>query len=210
MNNFKSDLNKVLELDRPVIAITGSRVISDTERSDLLKLIIKCCMVNPNILWTSGGADGTDEVLEEAMKVVSANGIKCSSSIYLPWNGYNDKYNKVSGDHKYYNTGNFSGHGIDELLVKYYVNFRNPNIEISSGVSKLMSRNSYIFLDEDLNNPVDMSICIADVTKVNKSENRIMDAAGGTGYGVRLCYDLNIPCYNLRYEPHYSDIKSLL
>ena len=58
---------------------------------------------------------------------------------------------------------------------------------MSDYVTKLMARNCYQVLGEDLKSPVDMIICWTPDGK----------AAGGTGQALRIANDNDIPVFNL-------------
>ena len=115
----------------------------------------------------SGGADGADIAFEEGAS---------KKRIFLPWDGFNGK--RVDGV-------SYVIPQYDETLVKKY----HPGAQyLKQGALKLMSRNSYQVLGEDLKSPVDFVICW---TKDGK-------ATGGTGQALRISEAYSIPIFNLK------------
>lgn len=115
----------------------------------------------------SGGADGADTAFEEGA---------VHKQIYLPWDGFNGR--NVDG------TSYIIPPYVEEYVFKYHPKPSN----LSYAAKKLMSRNTYQVLGEDLNTPVEFVLCW---TKDGK-------ASGGTGQAIRIANDMNILVFNLK------------
>lgn len=127
-------------------------------------------------LWTlrSGGAQGADSAFEDGC--IAANGNK---EIYLPWNGFQDKY---YDSHKGYIGGN--KHAEAMLLAEKFIPHWHA---CSDGARKLHSRNTYQVLGANLDAPTDLLVCWTPdaLTK------------GGTATAIKIALHYKIPVVNL-------------
>lgn len=115
----------------------------------------------------SGGAEGADIAFE-----LGAD----NKEIYLPWDGFNNKWTKNQG---YY----------VPVFNQWFVEEYHPDMHrLSAGGLKLMSRNTYQVLGQDLKTPSKVVFCW---TKDGK-------ASGGTGQALRIAMDKGVPIVNLR------------
>ncbi len=121
----------------------------------------------------SGGAIGADSAFEN---------FATRKTIFLPWNGFN---NKFENDEDYIVPPFNSGY-----IRKYHPKFN----KLSTSALKLMSRNTYQVLGEQLNKPSDVIICW---TKDGKD-------SGGTGQALRIAKDHGIEIINLY---HYNSFE---
>lgn len=114
----------------------------------------------------SGGADGSDKMFETSWK----SELK---EIYLPWRMFNDNPSEL------YNITS------DALILaeKYHPAWN----KLTLPARKLMARNGYQVLGEDLETPSDFIVCWTSDGK----------ASGGTGQAIRIANDRNIPVFNL-------------
>ncbi len=134
-------------------------------------------MESQGYILRSGGAGGADTAFY--------NGLidKTKSEIYVPWASFlnrNDDYNdcttqiEIQYNHK--------------AELDSYVDRLHPNpMALSQGARKLMMRNVYQVLGQDLNSPSELVVCY---TKDGK-------LAGGTAFAMRLAIEYNIPVNNL-------------
>lgn len=120
----------------------------------------------------SGGADGADSFFEKHTS---------RKEIYLPWKNFN------SNDSLLYNISNKSM----VMAEKYHPSWD----KLSDASRKLMARNCYQVLGENLDKPSQFIVCY---TKDGK-------ASGGTGQALRIAEDFNIPIFNL-----YHGVRPLL
>jgi hypothetical protein len=116
----------------------------------------------------SGGAAGADTAFEEG--AIAGGG---AHKIFLPWK-------------------NFSRHDsplytICETAVELAQYYHPQGKGMSPTVTKLMARNCYQVLGEDLKSPVDFIACWTPGGR----------AAGGTGQALRIAADRDIPVFNL-------------
>lgn len=125
----------------------------------------------------SGGAKRADDAFESGA---------IYKSIYLPWDGFNKK--KVNYPEYYVPDYN------KDFVFRYHP---NP-YKLSERALKLMSRNSYQVLGDDLHNPL-LSDCVVCYTVDGR-------ASGGTGQALRIAKDYNIPIYNLYYSSDYEKL----
>lgn len=129
----------------------------------------------------SGGAPGADSMFEEY----------CSGDkkIYLPWKGFNS------------NPSDLYLENIDpeivlkarEIAKKYHPRWNS----LSEAAKKLMTRNTFQILGEDLNTPVSFVVCWTRGGTIN----------GGTGQAMRIAKDLKLPIFNLYNKDCVHKIK---
>ena len=144
---------------------------------DILKLMteIAIALSSDNYILRSGGAGGADEAFE-----IGAT----QKRIYIPWSGFNGK----SYDGENYLVPDYN----EEWVFDYHP---RPDY-LSRGALRLMSRNTYQVLGDDLNSPSDFIVCW---TRDGK-------ASGGTGQALRIAADFKIPVYNLFNEEELLSI----
>jgi len=96
-----------------------------------------------------------------------------NKQIFLPWKNFeNNKSTYYTISEEAY-----------ELAKKYHPRFTY----LSQGAKKLIARNGYIILGYNLKEPVEFVVCWTPNGKIT----------GGTGQGLRIANDLEIPIYNL-------------
>ncbi len=122
--------------------------------------------------WTlrSGGAEGADTYFEQA---------SIRKEIYLPWKNFNNNKSelyKITSD-------------AIELAKKYHPVFD----KLSAGAQKLIARDGFQVLGQNLQTPSRGVICWT-------SEGKVV---GGTAQALRIAQDYDIPIYNLY---HYHSI----
>lgn len=154
-----------------IITGIGSRETPQNILSEMTK-IGEFCKQN-NIYIRSGHADGADVAFEV--------GAQENCIVYLPWWGFNNKI-----------TSNAKKHVIksDENVIKMTWKYHPYPSKLSPAAHKLMNRNVYQVLGEDLNSPSNAVICW---TKDGKD-------SGGTGQAIRIAWDYKIPVYNMYFE----------
>lgn len=129
----------------------------------------------------SGGAGGADTAFEA--------GVTSAKEIYLPWPKFNNNPSPLC----------YISKEAMDLAKKYHPNWT----ALSPAAKKLMARNSYQVLGEDLNSPSKFIICYTP----NGS------GSGGTGQAIRIAKDCNIPIVDFgknTIEANLEEIKSLL
>ena len=129
----------------------------------------------------SGSATGADTAFE--------SGVWGKAEIFLPWDGYNNKFIGSGDDWGYWIKAKRSREAY-QLANKYHPNFDN----LDPKVKQLMIRNVHIILGRDLQTPVDFVICW---TK-NGTLTGFDKDSGGTGMALRLAKDVKIKIYNLK------------
>lgn len=135
---------------------------------DLQTLMTKIAfaLANDNWILRSGGANGADEAFERSATY---------KRIYLPWAGFNNKY----ADNRSYIVPEYN----EEMVLDYHP----APYRLSKAGMKLMSRNSYQVLGDNLDNPSSFLVCWTSDGK----------ASGGTAQAMRIAKDYKIPIYNL-------------
>jgi hypothetical protein len=126
----------------------------------------------------SGGAPGADAAFESGVYDHK------KKEIYLPWRSFNCN---TSTRHRV----------TDEALLlagKYHPAWD----KLPHGARKLMGRNCYQVLGDDLNSPSDFVLCW---TKNGKD-------VGGTAQAIRIAKDKGIPVFNLFFPEIQDKIKS--
>lgn len=114
----------------------------------------------------SGGAEGADTAFEAGAIV---------AEIYLPWNNFNGR--QVDGK-RYF---------VPAVTYDFIEAYHPAPERLSIAAQKLMSRNTYQILGQDLQTPCDFVVCWTSDGK----------ASGGTGQALRIASSLHIPIYNL-------------
>lgn len=126
-------------------------------------------LANDNWILRSGGAEGADAAFEAGALY---------KRIYLPWNGFNNKmvdnYSYIVPPYE------------EELVYDYHP---SPN-RLSRAGLKLMSRNTYQVLGDDLSSPSEFLVCWT-------SDGSL---TGGTAQALRIASDYKVPIYNLFYS----------
>ncbi|AUR83030.1 hypothetical protein NVP1031O_048 [Vibrio phage 1.031.O._10N.261.46.F8] len=152
---------------------------------------------------------------------------------YLPWRGFEghypasnhiqdigDKsselrekaYGMVRKHHKMFTSlewGNISGtspvlHGhVDD--ARKWENF----IKKARNINKLMTRNCFEVLGDDLDSLPDMIISCAFGSKFD-DDGKLADCSGGTGMAVRLGHELGVTQYNIRVPRHTDEIGAMV
>lgn len=121
----------------------------------------------------SGGAKGADQAFAAG---------STRKEEYLPWKGYEE-----NGSAKY---------GVTTEALKLAELMHPTFTRLSQGAQKLMSRNGYQILGEDLRSPSEMVICwTEDGCESNSTRTR---KTGGTGQAIELASHYDIPVFNLK------------
>jgi hypothetical protein len=130
---------------------------------------IAIALAKDNWILRSGGAEGADGAFEAGALY---------KRIYLPWDGFNNKmvdnYSYVVPPYE------------EEMVYDYHP---SPN-NLSRAGLKLMSRNSYQVLGDDLDSASAFLVCWTSGGKLS----------GGTAQALRIASDYKVPIYNLFYE----------
>jgi hypothetical protein len=173
----------------------GSRETPD----DILKkiIIIAGLLESEGWILRSGGAAGADSAFEDG--VVN----KSNNVIYLPWSGFsktNNIGNKII-------TNRDTLLKAEEIAKNFHGGSNNP--VIWNKIKKLMIRNVFQVLGEDLQKPSKFVLCWAQSSKFDDN-NMIKDVKGGTGMAVRLAHSLKIPVYNLDLAEHLIKVENFI
>jgi len=134
----------------------------------------------------SGGADGADKAFESNAKKLK--------EIYLPWKGFNNN------DSNLYN--------IDNNALELAAHLHKGWKYLKPGAKKLMARNCYQVLGEDLETPSDFVICwTPDGCETHKDRKQ---KTGGTGQAISLADLAEIRVYNLYNVKSIRELEKLL
>jgi len=129
----------------------------------------------------SGGAPGADSMFEKYHKG--------EMEIYLPWKGFNDNISDLYLDN------------IDQTKVseaREIAREHHPSwARLSIGAKKLMTRNTFQILGNDLKTQVKFVVCWTKGGTINS----------GTGQAMRIAKSLNIPIFNLYHKDSLYKIK---
>lgn len=146
---------------------------------------IKCLsFLNGECLLRSGGAPGADTVFEE---VIGEN-----KQIFLPSRRFN--YRRPDYRQGVYDSSAWFNERTWQLVLDHHP---NPKALKYEATKALMQRNGFQVLGAQLNNPVDIVICVASGTKLDHN-GKIQNVNGGTGQAVRIAHHNGIPIVNLR------------
>ena len=158
----------------------GSRETPE-ELKPLIQKITEACN-RLGFILRSGAAPGADSFFEEYS-------LPAQREIYLPWRGFN---NSSSSLYSISNDATF-------LAAEFHPGWSR----LSMGAKKLMARNMYQVLGQDLETPTSFIVCW---TKDGK-------ASGGTGQALRVAKKHNIPIFNLYNQTAaaelYNHIKNI-
>lgn len=124
---------------------------------------------NAGDILRSGGANGADSAFE--LGCDRANG---SKEIYLPWQGFNGKNGIVPA---------FEFRVMAEKIAR---DLHPAWGACSDGARKLLTRNVFQMLGENLATPAD---CV--ITWIDPNEKK----EGGTGFALRVAKHFNIPIF---------------
>ena len=151
----------------------GSRNTPQDMQTIMTRVAI--ALANDNWVLRSGGAEGADTAFDLGAHY---------KRIYLPWDGFNGKQvDNVSYIVPPYN---------EQMVFEYHT---APH-RLTSGGMRLMSRNSYQVLGDNLDNQSSFLVCWTSDGKMS----------GGTGQAMRIAQDFCVPIYNLY---HKSQLTAL-
>ncbi|CAH9017107.1 conserved hypothetical protein [Vibrio phage 150E35-1] len=151
---------------------------------------------------------------------------------YLPWRGFEGHYpasdhiqdigakseelrekayGMVRKHHKMFKdlewgsiTGEYTTLHNDASSANKWENF----IKKARNINKLMTRNCFEVLGDDLDSLPDMIVSCAFGSKFDDAGN-LMDCSGGTGMAVRLGHELGITQYNIRVPSHIDELSTI-
>lgn len=162
------------------IAGIGSRKTPSTILIEMER-IGKWCRDN-NITVYSGHADGADYAFEKGTQEL------CTA--YLPWSGFNSNLTS---------NAKFIIYVRNQQTVQLAKQFHPAYDKLSFGAKKLIERNGWQVLGENLNSPVDAIVCWTDSGKF----------IGGTSQALRIAKRYNIPIFNMFYE-EYNTMEKVI
>lgn len=146
----------------------------------------------------SGGADGADLAFHLGARDSSLF-YTVGAEIFIPWNGFSDLFEDTNEG--IINAGYFrdTNPKAEEIAIAA----RGTSNGLTRGGLMLQTRNAYQVLGRDLENPVRLVICYAEV----KSNGRVR---GGTNTAVQIARQRNIEVINLATEEGYARAMAFL
>lgn len=132
-------------------------------------------------LLRSGAADGADTAFEDGCDIYSG-----PKEIYLPWKGFNGNGSEL-----------ILPDPIPETVEKISIHYHPNWFALKPEAKKLIARDAYQILGQNLNDPVDFIICYTAGGRVD----------GGTGQAIRIAMDHNIPVVNAGAYPDLEKFK---
>ena len=130
-------------------------------------------LAKKQLILRTGGADGADNSFLRGSKLVK----KSRCQLFLPWDGFNGHH------HPFECKQNNPCAEAVQIAIDYHPNW----MDLSQPAKKLMARNSYQILGDDLFTPSKFVICYTP----NGS------GKGGTGQALRIANDHDIPILDL-------------
>lgn len=106
--------------------------------------------------------------------------------IYLPWKGFNGNGSEL-----------ILPDPIPETVEKISIHYHPNWFALKPAAKKLIARDAYQILGQNLNDPVDFIICYTAGGRVD----------GGTGQAIRIAMDHNIPVVNAGAYPDLEKFK---
>ncbi|MCY4122378.1 MAG: hypothetical protein OXG72_15820 [Acidobacteria bacterium] len=142
--------------------------------------------------WTlrTGGADGADTAFENGHHAGAGTQ---NLEVYLPWNGYNGR--QRCEEHGTIVLDAAVGKQAEAIAGKLHPAWHRCR----RGARALHARNVAIIQGRNLDDDVDAVVCWT----------RDGEATGGTGMGIRIARERDIPVFNL-FRPHGGDVHAAL
>lgn len=175
---------------RKFYAGVGSRSTPD----DILAMMESVASALEADGWTlrSGGAKGADSAFEK--------GAKSLREVYIPWQGFNSRYQTVSGGDGFFVADRLPGWEIALETVNTY----HPAPERLSGAAiSLMARNAMQVLGSEITNPSLHSSFVLCWTSGGRD-------TGGTSQAIRIAKNHGIPVYNLGKDDCKDTVKKYI
>lgn len=176
--------------DQGIILLEGTRSITSAEELKLIELGRDTAHINPNCLFRSGNAPGSDESFIRGVRQVNTASIQ----LVLPF--FNHRNTKHPTTTKVFCLDELSSVEIDDL--KYLSNQANPgrkslvNLYDCENKSRLSIKASYLL--RDVLKVVGSSHCgLSPISTAIFYVNLHKPLSGGTGHTIRTCQYLNIP-----------------
>ncbi len=152
---------------------------------DLMKRIASRLELVYGYILRSGAADGADSAFSSGCTI---------KEVFLPWKNFNGSASTLF---------NIS----DEAMT--LASELHPGwLKLSEGAKKLMSRNCYQILGENLNSPVDFVLCWTPDGAQTHAQRSF--STGGTGQAISLADKYSIPVFNLKNPKALQELKKLL
>lgn len=175
-----------LEKGTPYAGI-GSRETPE----EILNLIEKIAFkLSKNLTLRSGGAQGADE----AFYCGAVKNPKAAIEIFFPW----ENFANISPHHTILVKNREIIQQSEEIAAEFHGGWNS----LTQGARRLMTRNTFQVLGDDLNSPSKFVLCWtqdgADGKKIKTSRN-----TGGTGQAIRIAAAYNIPVINLFNDMQY-------
>lgn len=168
----------------------GSRE-TPLEVLDLMKQI-GYRMAELGYIGRSGAAEGADTAFYEGWGEHKLQSHSHTPFVeYLPWKGFNGKYNVVAPLLENYEQA-------EEIASKVHPVWER----LSRGAKALHARNVYQVLGDDLSTPSNVLFCYAEPTKIG--------VKGGTNTAVQLAIQNGVKWYNLYLPEHQDEVKRKL
>lgn len=143
----------------------------------------------------SGGAPGADEMFETALIQTAPNDHKTLKEIYLPWYCFQSNYSPLCR--------------VSEEAIVFSLKYHPNPSALNENVRKLMGRNAYQVLGQDLKTKSDFIVCWTDNQADDSSIPAILNRSGGTGQALRIAVAHGIKIFNLAsgkdFQKWYSD-----
>lgn len=176
--------------------------IGSRETPDHIKLVmidLAKSLARRGMVLRSGGAPGADDAFEMGAP-------NDRQRIYIPWNGFQDRQHGKDGalDPSRAFSKELYAKAM-EIASRHHPGWHN----MKPAVKKLMTRNVFQLLGDDLETPSRFVWCWAPQPKFDK-QDKLVDVSGGTGLAVRLAVTFGVPAYNMFVERHMAVLKSFL
>jgi len=134
----------------------------------------------------SGGANGADLAFEK--------GVTTLKEIYLPWKGFNHSTSPL--------------YNVEQAALDMAAPHHGGWTYLKDAVKKLMGRNAYQVLGQDLNTPAKFVICWTKDGVQTQADRT--NKTGGTGLAISLADSLGIPVFNLNNQGSYERILAMI
>ena len=166
----------------------GSRETTPAVLAQMEQLALRLA----NAGWTlrTGGADGADTAFENGHRAGAGTD---NLEVYLPWNGYNGR--AADNAHGTIVLDAATGNLAEAIAAKLHPAWSRCR----RGARALHARNVAIIQGRNLDDDVDAVVCWT----------RDGGATGGTGMGIRIARERDIPVFNL-FRTHGHDVHAAL
>lgn len=157
----------------------GSRNTPETARKTIADIV--SFLHKEGYTLRSGGAPGADEMFEQAHKAITED--KSLREIYVPWYCFNSSTSPLCR--------------VSEEAIAFSLDYHPNRSALNLPAQKIMGRNAYQVLGQDLRTPSDFLVCWTENAADSHSTQVVLNFSGGTGQAMRIARAHGIKIFNI-------------